>query len=121
MPNFDAYTQMGKCKNYLYVIAHNLCINTMQKKKPISLEDVEREMSSRVDISAEKFEATDFVQAALDELPKKQKEVIVLRFYHDLKLREIAQIMNSRLSATKYRLGQGLKTLSKLLSKEDWL
>lgn len=119
--DFDAYTQMGKCKNYLYVIAHNLCINTMQKKTPIPLEDVEKEMSLSTDVSAEKFETTDSVQAALDDLPQEQKEVIMLRFYHDLKLKEIAQIMNSRLSATKYRLGQGLKTLSKLLSKEDWL
>lgn len=118
--DFDAYTQIGKCKNYLYVIAHNLCINTMQKKKPILLEDIE-EISLSTDVSAEKFETTDSVQAALDELPQEQKEVIMLRFYHDLKLKEIAQIMNSRLSATKYRLCQGLKTLSKLLSQEDWL
>lgn len=119
--DFDAYTQRGKCKNYLYVIAHNLCINTMRQKTPIPLEDIESEDSSDVKIPAERFEATDSVQAALNQLPQAQKEVILLRFYHDLKLREIAQIMNSRLSVTKYRLGQGLKTLSKLLSKEDWL
>lgn len=119
--DFDAYTQIGKCKNYLYVIAHNLCVNTMQKKKPIPLEDIPREILTSTDGSAEKFETTDSVQAALDELPQEQKEVIMLRFYHGLKLREIAQIMNSKLSATKYRLSHGLKTLSKLLSKEDWL
>lgn len=119
--NFDAYSQTGKLKNYLYVIAHNLCINAMQKNAPISVEDVEEKMSSNDDASEEKIETDDSVQAALNELPQDQKEVIILRFYHDLKLREIAQIMNSRLSATKYRLGQGLKTLSKLLSKEDWL
>lgn len=119
--NFEAYTHIGKCKNYLYVTAHNLCINTMQRKTPIPLEDVEEEISLSSDVSEEKFETTDSVQTALDELPQEQKEVIMLRFYHDLKLKEIAQTMNSRLSATKYRLGQGLKTLSKLLSKEDWL
>lgn len=119
--DFDAYTNMGKCKNYLYVIAHNLCINTMQKKKPISLEDAKEEMSSGIGIPAERFEEAGPVQAALKKLPQEQKEVVILRFYHDLKLREIAQITNSRLSTTKYRLGQGLKTLSKLLSKEDRL
>lgn len=119
--DFDTYTQMGKCKNYLYVIAHNLCINAVQKKVPIPLEDVEKEGSFGIDIPAERFETADSVQTALNKLPQAQKEVILLRFYHDLKLQEIAQIMNSRLSVTKYRLGQGLKTLSKLLSKEDWL
>ena len=119
--DFDTYTQMGKCKNYLYAIAHNLCINTAQKKIPIPLEAVEKKGSSGKDNPAVRLEAIDSVQAALNELPQAQKEVILLRFYHDLKLQEIAQIMNSRLSVTKYRLGQGLKTLSKLLSKEDWL
>jgi RNA polymerase sigma-70 factor (ECF subfamily) len=119
--NFDTYTQIGKCKNYLYAIAHNLCINTTQKKIPIPLEDAERESSFGNNIPAERFEAADSVQVALNELPQEQKEVILLRFYHDLKLKEIAQIMNSRLSVTKYRLSRGLETLSKLLSKEDWL
>lgn len=119
--NFDSYAQKGKCKNYLYVIAHNLCINAMQKKKPVSLEDVEKESPSNNYSVADQIEETNSVKTALNELPDEQKEVILLRFYHDFKLKDIAQIMNSGLSVTKYRLGQGLKTLSKLLSKEDWL
>ena len=68
------------------------------------------------------LKTTDSVQAALDELPtgtKRSYYASVLSRFEASK--EIAQIMNSRLSATKYRLSQGLKTLSKLLSKEDWL
>lgn len=117
--NFDSYTQKGKCKNYLYVIAHNLCVNTMQKQTSIPLEDVEQE--SLTSAEREKVETADSVKAALNALPEEQKEVIQLRFYHDLKLKDIAQIMSSGLSVTKYRLNQGLKTLSRLLSKEDWL
>ncbi|HBM74147.1 MAG TPA: RNA polymerase sigma factor [Clostridiaceae bacterium] len=118
--NFDSYTQRGKCRNYLYAVAHNLCINAMQKKTPIPLEDVERK-SPYDDVAVDRFEAADCVESALNELPKEQKEVILLRFYHDFKLKEIAQIMDSGLSITKYRLSQGIKTLSKLLSKEDWI
>ena len=119
--NFDAYTQMGKCRNYLYTIAHNLCINTSQKKAPVPFEDIEKEDTAIPDIPAEQLEAADAIRTALNELPEEQKKVILLRFYHDLKLKEIAGIMNSKLSVTKYRLGQAIKALSKLLSKEDWL
>ncbi len=119
--NFDSYTQRDKCKNYLYIIAHNLCINTMQKKTPIPLEDEELESLTGKDAEREKVETANSVKAALNALPEEQKEVIQLRFYDDLKLKDIAQIMSSGLSVTKYRLNQGLKTLSKLLSREDWL
>lgn len=102
--NFDSYTQRGKCKNYLYVIAHNLCINAIQKKTPIPSEEVEKESLSDKDNLRDDFETAESVKAALSELPEEQKEVIMLRFYQDLKLREIAQIMNSGLSVTKYRL-----------------
>ena len=119
--NFDNYTQKGKCKNYLYIIAHNLCINTMQKQIPIPLDEIESENPSNKNVIENKIEAADCIKTALNKLPEDQKEVIILRFYHDFKLKDIAQIMNSGLSVTKYRLNHGLKTLSKLLSKEDWL
>ena len=119
--NFNSYMQRGKCKNYLYVIAHNLCVNAIRKRTPIPLKDIGKENSPIKDAEGEKFETADSVKAALNALPEEQKEVIQLRFYHDLKLKDIAQIMDSGLSVTKYRLNQGLKSLSKLLSKEDWL
>ena len=118
--NFDSYSQRGKCKNYLYVIAHNLCTNALRKKMPVPMEHVERESPSAQGVSAEQLETADSVQAALNDLPEEQKEVILLRFYHDFKLKEIARIMDSGLSVTKYRLSQGLKALSRLLPKEDW-
>ncbi len=119
--NFDSYTHKGKCKNYLYVIAHNLCVNAIQKKTPITLDDVGEGSLSSNDVAVDRFEAADSIKTALNTLQEEQKEVILLRFYHDLKLKDIAQIMNCGLSITKYRLGKGLKALSKLLAREDWI
>ena len=119
--NFDSYTQRGKCRNYLYVIARNLCANTLQKKTSLPLSSIKEEYLSENDTGLKQVDAVDSVQAALKQLPEEQRTVILLRFYQDLKLKEIAQIVNAGLSVTKYRLYQGLKTLSKLLLKEDWL
>lgn len=119
--NLESYVQRVQVKTYLYTIAHNLCINAMQINKPLFLEDTEIENFTRKNVIENQFETTDSVQVALSTLPEEQKEVILLRFYHNLRLKEIAQIMDSGLSVTKYRLYQGLKTLSKLLTKEDWL
>lgn len=112
--NFDSYVQRGKVKNYLYTIAHNLYVSTMRKDAPIHLEEDEK-ITSCDDVS--KYEVTDFIKTALTELPDEQRNVILLRFYHDLKLRDIAQITGSGLSITKYRLSQGIKAIKKCLRR----
>ena len=119
--NFDGYAHRGKCRSFLFAIAHNLCVNAMRRKAPLSLENEEKESLSGGDGVEERVEAADSIRSALNVLPEEQKEAVLLRFYHGLKLKEIARIMDSGLSVTKYRLYQGLKTLSKLLSREDWL
>lgn len=60
------------------------------------------------------------VQQAISCLPDVQKETIILRFYHDRKLREIAEITGVSLSTAKSRLKQGLYKLKRYLDKEDF-
>ncbi len=115
--NFDSYAQKGKVKNYLYTIAHNLYVSMLRRNTPAHLEEPEKSASSD---NVDQFEAADSIKTALTELPDEQRDVILLRFYHDLKLKDIAQITGSGLSVTKYRLSQGVKAIKKLL-KEDWI
>jgi len=89
----------------------------LRKNTPAHLEETEKGASSD---HVDQFEVADSIKTALTELPDEQRDVILLRFYHDLKLKDIAQITGSGLSVTKYRLSQGVKAIKKLL-KEDWL
>ncbi|MCI1952168.1 MAG: RNA polymerase sigma factor [Clostridiales bacterium] len=110
--NFDSYAQRGKVKNYLYTIAHNLYVSMMRKNVPIQLEEWGKEESHN---DVDQFEAADSIRKVLSELPDEQRDVILLRFYQDLKIKDIAQITGSGLSVTKYRLSQGIKTIKKLM------
>ena len=56
------------------------------------------------------------VGAALASLPPEQREVIILRFYHDLKLDEIAEITHAPLGTIKSRLFHALKGLKGFLA-----
>ena len=56
------------------------------------------------------------VQYAINTLPDYQKEVIILRFYYDLKIREIATITKASVSTVKSRLQQGIKKLERYLA-----
>lgn len=49
--------------------------------------------------------------AALDRLPPELKTVVILRFFEDMKLEEIAQILSANLSTVKSRLYRALKLL----------
>ena len=55
----------------------------------------------------------------LDQLPDYQKDVIILHYYQDLKLREIAGILNVSESTVKSRLYQGLNKLRKIYEEEN--
>ncbi len=57
----------------------------------------------------------DEIAAALERLPVAQREVVVLRFYEQCKLEEIAEITGAPLGTCKSRLFLGLKSLKAYL------
>lgn len=66
------------------------------------------------------IEQKDVIQKALDELPDKQKDVIILKYYEDFKIKEIAKMLAEKVPTIKSRLKQGIEKLSKYLRKEDF-
>jgi len=71
---------------------------------------------------AAEFEAlehisAEMVRSELNSLPQNQREVIILRFYHGLKLEEIAQITDSPLGTVKSRLFKGLQRFKQRLAE----
>lgn len=58
----------------------------------------------------------EHVAQALQQLSPEQREVVILRFYHDLRLEEIAQISDAPIGTVKSRLFYALKRLKVLLS-----
>jgi RNA polymerase sigma factor (sigma-70 family) len=67
----------------------------------------------------ERKQNRELVRSLLQELPEFQKEVILLRYYHDMKLKEIATATNSKEATVKSRLRQGLGKLGELLKRSE--
>ena len=118
LENIQAVRMLGKFQNYLLTIAVNTCNNYFKKEKPyVDLETLE--IVDEADSSLEKVirrESQNAVRRAVNELPDYQKEVIILRFYYDLKIKEIATITNASVPTVKSRLQQGLKKLQRYLA-----
>ena len=60
------------------------------------------------------------VRDALSQLPDMQRDVLILRFYHELKIKEIAQITNTGNATVKSRLRQGMEKMKRVLGEEVW-
>lgn len=55
------------------------------------------------------------LERALDSLAKKDKAVVLLRYFEDKKLEEIAEILNENVSTVKSRLYRSMKKLRRVL------
>ena len=121
--HIQQYRLTGKFMNFLLTIAVNTCNNHFKKKSPDIVDmDTLSAVPSNLNISEEVLRQEDakILQQAIDRLPDMQKEVVILRFYHDRKLKEIAAITGVGLPTAKSRLKQGLDKLKRYLDKEDF-
>ncbi|WP_438349755.1 RNA polymerase sigma factor [Paenibacillus sp. FA6] len=113
-----SYVHNGKFKNYLFTIARNVCNDDYRKKRDVIPFDEGFDVPVN-DENLTNVEQSEIVIQALNVLPDTQKDVVILRFYHDMKVRDIAEITKSSLATTKSRLKQGLDKLKKIIRKED--
>lgn len=119
LENIQSVRKIGKFRNYLLTIAVNICNNYFKKAKPLYMDFETLEDIEYADNAYEKVELDELkteVQSAINTLPDYQKVVIILRFYYDLKIREIASITKVSIPTVKSRLQQGIKKLERYLS-----
>lgn len=103
-------------RSWLYTIAMNLARDhfrsTIYRHEPLGFDE---EVEQIADDHLPEGPNSDLV-AALMTLPSAQREVIILRFYHDLKLEEIADITDAPLGTVKSRLFHALKGIKGFLA-----
>ena len=86
----DSY-QHRNLKGYLLIIARNLCRDHFHRRKePVSIE--EAVWLGREDKRLSNLEDSLLLHKALQQLPMKQREIIVMRIYEELPFHEIARI-----------------------------
>lgn len=110
------YHHTGKTKNYLYTIANNLCIDHMKKVKEIPVR--QEELAEKLEKGEQKKDMVlnrISIEAALGKLPDELKEVIVLYYFEELKISEIAETLSVTVPLVKYRLRQAKMQLKRIL------
>lgn len=104
------YKEMQKFKAWLFQIARNVCYDGFRREKEIpsgiSKEFVRGESLETPEKYMQAKQMSERVRDALSQLPDMQRDVLILRFYHELKIKEIAQITNTVNATVKSRLRQ---------------
>lgn len=101
-------------KTWLWkIVINTACTCLKEKKNMISLSEVQEE------ISEDTYQNFD-VYAALGNLEERERTIIILRYFEDRKLSEIAEILGENLNTVKSLLYRGLKKLKLEIDKGDF-
>lgn len=106
----------GTIKTFSFQIAYRLLLNKLNRRKrwqsvlPFLLPTYKKQLP---------HEDTLIIQQAIENLPDKQKAVILLAYYEDLTQEEIAVVLSIPPGTVKSRLHNAIKALKQAL-KEDF-
>ncbi|WP_413363320.1 RNA polymerase sigma factor [Lysinibacillus sp. 3P01SB] len=104
-------------KSWFYKIVVRTAIDFLRKNKRIQVMDDEQ-LGFLSPPQNDTYENMD-LEDALDTLPPVYREVIVLRYFEDLKIEDVAHILDANVNTVKSRIYKALKLLKIQLTKEE--
>lgn len=119
----DSYDPGRKFSTWLLSITSNYCIDQLRKRRHVML-SIDEPLPPHPALQSEKeagperhmvqSEQQQLVQTLLQGLPEEYREAVVLRYWHDLSYEEIAEMMETSVSAIKSRLFRARRQLAEL-------
>lgn len=116
LKNCHTLKQPEYAATWVYRIMLNECFTYLRQPKHLSYEQVQD--GSGTESGEDRYADVD-LQRALDALPDKDKAIVILKYFEDKKLEEIAEIMDENLSTVKSRLYRCMKKLRDILTGKE--
>lgn len=126
--NLHSYDVSRKFSSWIYRIAHNEAVNYIKRKslkRFISWEDISSTKDKLVSQSTEdgaddawiRKEAIKEVDDAIDRLPIKYKQVLLLRYFSDKSYEEIGEILGKPVNTVGTLINRAKKNLAEEMDK----
>ena len=119
----DSYNPAHKFSTWLLSITSNYCIDQLRKRRTILL-SIDEPLPPHPALSADQEKRPEsqllmneqqaLVQSLLEELAPDYRQAVVLRYWHELSYEEIAEMMDTTVSAIKSRLFRARKQLAEV-------
>ncbi|CEP79810.1 sigma-70 family RNA polymerase sigma factor [Paraclostridium sordellii] len=116
LQKIDTLKDIEVVKTWFYKILVNSAIDYIRKNNKyvsLSQEDMINEK-----VSNDIYSDIDLEQA-LDRLPEEYKSIIMLRYFEDMKIEEIANVLQQNINTVKTKLYKGLRRLKIKINTED--
>ena len=117
--NLDNFKENSKLYTWIYRIATNESLQFLQKKRTVSLHDVDQEMLEKIESGAY-FNGNDAeikLQHAILTLPEKQRIVFNLRYYDNMKYEDMAEFTDTSVGALKASYHHAVKKIEEFISR----
>lgn len=117
MQKYSSLREARYLETWLCRIVINESLALLKKRKrDLPFEEIEVQEDQGAD--GQREEKMD-LRNAIDHLPEELKTIIILRFYEEFKIEEIAEITDTKLSTTKTRLYKALNMIKRDLEGYD--
>jgi RNA polymerase sigma-70 factor (ECF subfamily) len=128
--SFQTFKRDAKLSSWLYRITVNASIDHLRKKSavPERMQDEfleehlqhnpagSLEFAGDPERSAETRLIQEHIESALQKISAQERSAFVLRHYHDLMIKDIAEVMNVSVGTVKSYLFRGIKKLQRELA-----
>lgn len=117
----DRFREDAQLYTWIYRIATNECLSFLNKKKRrffLPLEDVNKELSSKIDASPDMDgdEIQKKLQKALLTLPDKQRLVFNMKYFEDMTYEQMSEITETSVGALKASFHHATKKIEDFLT-----
>lgn len=132
----ERFDPSRRFRPWMLCIARNLCLNEIKRKKIVPMQSLEEYTNPARDRPGESLasnretpdehvmvaERREWLASALQNLPEKTRELIVLRYYERMSAREIAEVVESTEGAIRTKLHRIMAKLRETYKdhKADW-
>ncbi|GIO65761.1 RNA polymerase sigma factor [Paenibacillus cookii] len=109
MTHIDGLKDPEAVKSWFYRIVVNTALDFLRRNKKVRTMDHE---TIEMHVSGTEDDYTNFdLTRTMEELPEKYRSVIVLRYFEDMKIEEVAAVLGENVNTVKTRLYQALRVM----------
>jgi len=115
--------QHGRAKfsTWLYRVITNRCIDIRRRPRTDDVDAIPEPADTQPDaVSAmQRNEVNNMLEVAMGQLPEQQRVAVILSYHEDMTNAEIAEVMDTTISAVESYLKRGRQHLKKLLRRKE--
>ncbi|UFJ43248.1 RNA polymerase sigma factor [Brevibacillus humidisoli] len=124
LEKFEQYSRTSPFASWIFRIAHNTFVDYLRKNKELPVDNSqllveEVDETWQPERQALSNEEIHLLQERLELLSPDQRDVLTLRYFADLKISQVAEVLGKTESSVKMLSHRGLQQLQKLYREGD--